>query len=126
MIGSIVKVWQTGATMVVRHCASDGRLHLRGKEVYGRNRRTALTARVVGAGDVTVIADPPTYIAGTQVRHDGTTYTVLQDWGDHVQLSVPEQRAYCRNGVTLKIPGGNTVTISKADLVLERMQNGQT
>lgn len=121
MIGAVVRCYQTKNDLwVVRQHGPDGRLHLRGKRRYGRGW-TRYTARVAGAGDVSVLAEPPTYPPGTELTHDGLPLVVIEDRGDTVVCSTSDMRTYFRDGTTLRVPGGNTIELSKADIVLEEL-----
>ena len=114
MIGATVTVRQLpGIVWVVRGVDSDGRLRLRSRD---HNR---YTSRACGAGDVSVITPAPSFTPGTQFEHDGQILTVVRDEGDQVVFAVGDACIYWPDNTSLRIPGGNTYTLSKADVVLE-------
>lgn len=121
-IGDIVTTRQTGTDLwVVRAVAGEGsRAHLRGKLIDHRGRAT-YTDRVSGLGDIAVIVPAATYTPGQQVELDGVRLTVTRDLGDVVEFSVPEKRFEHAAGVNVRLPAGNSITISKAELALDAL-----
>ena len=77
---------------------------------------------MVGEGDLALVAPAPTYEAGTTLEHEGMSYTVAADLGDHVELIVPNTRSPLRGGGALHLSGGNTTTVAKSDLTLEALK----
>lgn len=113
MIGSTVRCRQTGDDVWVIRQVDGDRLHLRSRD---GNR---YTGRVCGAGDVTVVAPPPTFTPGIQITHDGQTVIVREDRGDDVVCVTQDARWIWRDGTRLLMRGGNGYTVNKADLVVE-------
>ena len=59
-----------------------------------------------------------TFSPGQIIVHEGIYYEVASDDDDSVTLIVPEVSRPLRGGA-LRLAVGNTITISKGDLVLE-------
>jgi hypothetical protein len=121
--GAIVRVYLQGDTAwVVRGKTLDGsRWRVTCKDVDAPNR-AALSARVVGEGDIVLIKPAPTYEPGSTITHNGVAHTVARDLGDEIELIVPASRFPTKGGDHLLRPAGNHVTIPKSDLVLETLQ----
>ena len=64
----------------------------------------------------------PTYEVGDAIEHDGLSYIVAADLGDHVELTVQATRFPLRGGGALHVPGGNIITVAKSDLTLETLK----
>ena len=102
MIGSLVTVRQLpGTTWVVRHVDGDGRLHLRSRDD--------------GAADVSVITPAPTFTSGTEIEHDGKVLIVGEDKGGEVICVTQDVRWIWRDNTSLRVPGGNSYAVNKAD-----------
>jgi hypothetical protein len=122
MIGAVVTCRQTGDTAwIIRAPAREGRAwHLIGK--ITRGSRVAYTARVAGIGDLALVKPAPTYERGNTLEHEGVRYEVRRDLSDTVELVVPAMSFRTRrSGSRYRLPGGNTMTVGKADLVLETL-----
>ena len=118
--GALVTCRQTGAVLwVVKGPAPGGRYYLRGKRTNGKG--TVFTSRVAGAGDLTLIKDPPTFAAGTEVRFNGGTAIVVEDHGDTVAITIPEHSARTRRGSVLRIAASRAET-AKADIIVELLK----
>ena len=115
--GCICTRWQTGAQLwVVRSAAPNGRWHLVGKRIDSLGRKR-FTSRVAGEGDLVEIFAAKTYGVGDVVERHGLRHVVLADNGDDVELAVPEDRVPLRGGYTVRVAGGNSTLVSKADLL---------
>lgn len=89
------------------------------KAVIGRSHYQHLTTRSVGAGDIVVVRDPPSYQPGDSIERAGIRYTVNRNLGDSVEVTVPASRGTLRGGGFLALAAGNIAVIAKSDLVLE-------
>ena len=120
--GAIVRVRRRGDVAFVVHSSGiDGRWRVVSKTVYDE-RRSAFSSLTVGAGDTIVVEDAPTYEVGAAVEHEGWKHTASGDLGDQVELIVPASRRPLKGGGALYLPGANTITVGKSDLVLEQLK----
>lgn len=119
--GAIVMCRQTSdVAWIAERLDFDGRWKVTSKGIDARGRAVYF-GRVAGEGDLTVVTPAPVYQAGETVERNGLNCTVARDLGDAVELIVPASRRPLRGGGALSIPGGNAVTLSKADLALESL-----
>jgi hypothetical protein len=70
--------------------------------------------RSVGAGDLATLITAPTFVAGSIIKHNGVTLTMLEDCGSYVRFEVPPTRRALKGGGHLGIAAGNTGEIDKA------------
>ena len=120
--GAIVRVYRCGdiAWVVERH-EPDGRWRVCCKAV-DHNGRAMFSSRTASENEMVLIQDAPSYQPGATVTHNGVPHAVAADNGDAVELIVPATRRPLRGGGALSIPGGNAVTLSKAELALEQLR----
>jgi hypothetical protein len=117
-VGSIVTVRQCGTVAwVVESRNPDGSWRVVGKAV-DVGGRPLFTSRNAGVGDLTEVTPPPTYTLGATITYNGAQHVVADVTGDFVTLVVPEKLYPLRHGHALRIPAGNSIIVSKSDLVL--------
>ncbi len=120
--GAIVRIRRRGdIAFVVQRRALDGGWRVMSKVVDDRSG-SVFSGVTVGAGDVIVVKPAPTYEVGAEIEHGGLKHTVSADLGDCVELIAPAFSRPLKGGGALHVPGGNTVTVGKSDLVLEQLK----
>jgi hypothetical protein len=70
---------------------------------------------------VTCIHDAEVYEVGSTLTHRGTYFIVLEDRGDAIWIGVPERTSETKGGEVVRVAGNRTMTVSKADLILEAL-----
>jgi hypothetical protein len=119
--GAIVRVNRHANIAWVVHSKDlNGRWRCLSKKVDGLNR-SALSTLIVGAGDMILIKEAPTYVVGAEVCYEQIDHTVIEDRGEFVKLAVPSSSFPLAHGGALERPSGNAAVISKANLVLEAL-----
>jgi hypothetical protein len=113
--GAVVTCKQTGQRRWVVQREVAGRWCLRGTRRNERGRRVG-TARVAGAGDLTVVSEPRAYQPGETFRQNGVVYSVVADLDHEVEFVAGPSRVYLRDGVRVFVAGGNRVRVPKSDL----------
>ena len=107
--GSIVTVHRLGDTAWVIKCReADGLYRVICRTTTPRWPKTRghfYRSRVVGEGDLALVAPAPVYEVGTTLEHEGVQYTVAADLDEHVELIVPPSRFRLKRGA-LHVPGG--------------------
>jgi hypothetical protein len=96
---------------------ADGRWRLSGKRTDQRGR-DRFTSRTVGLGDIQVLVPAPTFAPGDEIERRGETCFVIEDRGSEIEIGRPESRSPTRGTEFIKIPAGNTCTLSKGEVVL--------
>ena len=141
--GAIVRCRFTGSVdWIVKCVGADGRWQLIRKAVDKRGRSTFIgheagagdllgVRRVAGsyksgnvdAGDIETVTPAPTYAAGSTVRYHDLDHAVIEDRGCTVLIQVSADSIPLRGGGSVLIPSGRTLSLSKADLILEALEN---
>lgn len=118
-IGDTVTVTRFGSQLfVATRPEPDGRWQLRRKATSGRGKRTYQNA-TAGPGDIVVVRPAPTFAPGDEIERGGQTCFVIEDRGDEIEIGRPESRSPTRRGTEfIRIPAGNTCTLSKGEVVL--------
>jgi hypothetical protein len=121
--GAVVRVHNHGdVAWVVKRRALDGvRWHVTCKSLEASRHRELFSSRIAGEGDIVVVRPAPTYEPGSTVTYNGIEHAVAADNGDSVTLIAPDKRFACDGGDYLLVPGGNTLTVAKGDLVLQEL-----
>ena len=124
--GTIVTVHGLGDTLWAIKCReADGRYRVICRTTTPRWPKTHghfSSSRVVGEGELTLVAPAPVYEAGSTLAHEGVQYTVVADLDEHVELIVPASRRPLRGGGHLHIAAGSTLTLNKADIVIGELK----
>jgi hypothetical protein len=121
--GCIVRVRKYGdlAWVADKYDGYTRRWRLVSKKADARYR-TGLTSITAGEGDCVLMREAPSFTEGEEVFYRGVIHTVARDLGDSIELIVPEKTYITRGRVALRVPGGNHLTVSKADLVLFHLE----
>lgn len=125
-IGSICTIKNFGTRLWVAekpaadHLGEFTRFRLTCKQVDSAGR-VSYSRRIANITDVTVTHGPEVYAVGSTITWGGLDHTVLADLGSEVELGVPEHRVKPHGYGVIRIPGTNTRTVSKANLLLAEL-----